>query len=252
MAFILEVQNVRKSFGNLRALDDISFGTAEKTLTILMGPNGSGKTTLINVIGGLYQPDSGKVFFRGEEITGFPPHKIYKLGLARTFQIPAMFSQLTVLENVMVAKKDNPGEKFGKSLLKRSWIEEEEKTAERAFEILGIVGLSHMWNTQSSVLSGGQLKLLEIGRALMSDARMILLDEPISGVNPTLAHKIFSTIVKIRDNFGITFLIIEHRLDIALSYVDSVIAMAFGKLLIAGKPQEVTSDVRVIEAYLGA
>jgi len=251
LVLVLEARNVRKSFGNLIALDDVSLSTEEKSLTILMGPNGSGKTTLINVIGGLYKPDSGTVLFHGKEITGLPPHKIFKLGLARTFQIPALFPQLTVLENVMVAQKDNPGESFSRSLYKRSWINEEAKTAEQGFEVLAMVGLSHMWDKLAAVLSGGQLKLLEIGRALMSDASMILLVEPISGVNPTLAHEIFSTLVKIRDNYGVTFLIIEHGLDIALSYVDSVIAMAYGKFLISGTPQEVTSDMRVIDAYLG-
>ncbi len=251
MRFAVDVRNISKSFGNLRALDDISFGAEEKSLTILMGPNGSGKTTLINVIGGLYKPDSGKVFFRERNITGLPPHDIYKLGLARTFQIPALFLQLTVLENLMVAQKDNPGESFARSILKRNWKEEEEKTAERAFEVLAMVGLSHMWDNQATVLSGGQLKLLEIGRALMTNADTILLDEPISGVNPTLAHEIFSTLIRLRDNYGITFLIVEHRLDIALSYVDSVIAMAYGKFVVSGTPQQVTSDKRVIDAYLG-
>ncbi len=251
MGFAIEVQSIKKFFGNLHALDDVSLGAEEKSLTILMGPNGSGKTTLINVIGGLYKPDSGKVLFHGKDITGFPPHDIYRLGVARTFQIPALFWQLTVLENIMVSRKDNPGESFAKSLLKRSWINEEEKTTEHAFEVLGLVGLSRMWDKAATVLSGGQLKLLEIGRALMSGASVMLLDEPISGVNPTLAHEIFSTLIKLRDNYGITFLIIEHRLDIALKYVDSVIALAYGKLLTAGTPQAVTSDKRVIDAYLG-
>jgi branched-chain amino acid transport system ATP-binding protein len=251
MGLAIEVRNIRKSFGNLQALDDVSLGAEEKSLTILMGPNGSGKTTLINVIGGFYKPDSGKVLLHGEDITGLTPHKIYRMGLARTFQIPALFWQLTVLENVMVAKKDHPGENFAKSLLSSSWIREEERTTEHAFEILSIVGLTRMWDKPATVLSGGQLKLLEIGRALMSGANVILLDEPISGVNPTLAHEIFATLVKLRDNYGITFLIIEHRLDIALGYVDAVVALAYGKLLVAGNAQEVTSDKRVIEAYLG-
>ena len=144
----------------------------------------------------------------------------------------------------MVAAKSNPGEGFARSLIKKSWINSEEKTAERAFEVLALVGLSHMWDKPASVLSGGQLKLLEIGRALMSEANTILLDEPISGVNPTLAHEIFSTLIDLRTKYGITFLIIEHRLDIALSYVDTVIAMAYGKFLVSGTPQEVTSDTQ--------
>jgi branched-chain amino acid transport system ATP-binding protein len=252
MGVAIEVQNIRKSFGNLRALDDVSLSAEEKSLTILMGPNGSGKTTLINVIGGFFKPDSGKVLFREREITGLPPHKLYSMGLARTFQVPELFWNLTVLENVMVAKKDNPGEGFARSLFKRFWIEEETRTTEHAFEVLAMVGLAHMWDKPATVLSGGQLKLLEIGRALMSDADTILLDEPISGVNPTLAHDIFSTLITLRNNYGITFFIIEHRLDIALKYVDEVIAMAYGKVVTAGKPEQVMGDRRVIEAYLGA
>ena len=251
MATALEVQGITKTFGNLRALDDISFKVEQETITILMGPNGSGKTTLVNVMGGYYKPDSGKVIFQGKDITGLQPYKIYRQGLARTFQIPALFTQLTVFENVMVAKKDNPGESFAKSLIKRTWIDAEKQASAEAFRILEIVGLSKMWDKQATTLSGGQMKLLEIARALMSGAKTILLDEPISGVNPTLAHSIFSTLVKLRDNLGITLFIIEHRLDIALGYVDSVIAMAYGKLVTTGTPQEVTSDKRVIDAYLG-
>lgn len=251
MAIAIEVQNIHKSFGNLRALDDVSLTAEEKSLTILMGPNGSGKTTLINVIAGFFKPDSGRVLFKGKDITGLAPHNLYKLGLARTFQVPALFLNLTVLENVLVAKKDNPGESFARSLLKRFWIREETQTTEQAFQVLAMVGLSHMWDKPATVLSGGQLKLLEIGRALMSDANTILLDEPISGVNPTLAHDIFSKLISLRDNYGITFFIIEHRLDIALRYVDEIIAMAYGKVVTSGKPQKVMSDERVVEAYLG-
>ncbi|HZW56187.1 MAG TPA: ABC transporter ATP-binding protein [Nitrososphaerales archaeon] len=251
MEAAIEVRNISKSFGNLRALDEVSMQVERHTITILMGPNGSGKTTLINVIGGYYKPDSGKVLYLGKDITGLPPYKIYRLGLTRTFQIPALFSQLTVFENVMAAKKDNPGENFAKSLLRRTWLGKEREASEEAFKILELIGLSKMWDKQATVLSGGQMKLLEIGRALMTGANTIMLDEPISGVNPTLAHEIFSTLVKLRDNYGITFFIIEHRLDIALTYVDRVIAMAFGKFVTEGSPQDVTADRRVVDAYLG-
>jgi branched-chain amino acid transport system ATP-binding protein len=251
LEYAIDVRDVSKSFGNLRALDHVSLTVDEHTITILMGPNGSGKTTLINVISGFYKPDSGRIIYRGSDITGLPPHEVYRKGIARTFQIPALFLNLTILENVMVAKKENTGEGFSKSLFKNLWADEERKTAEEAFKVLEIVGLTHMWDQTASVLSGGQMKLLEIGRALMSGADTILLDEPISGVNPRLAHDIFAKLVKLRDNYGITFFIIEHRLDIALSYVDKVVAMAFGKYLTGGTPQEVTSDKRVIEAYLG-
>ena len=252
MGSTLEVRNISKLFGSLRAVDDVSFGVEDESLTILIGPNGSGKTTLINVIGGFYKPDSGHVIYNGSEITGMQPHDIYKVGLARTFQIPALFWKLTALENVMVAKRGNPGETFSKSPFRPSWRRSEEQTAEEAFRVLEMIGLSKVWDQLANNLSGGQMKLLEIGRVLMSGAKTILMDEPISGVNPTLAHDIFSRLQTIRKEFGITFLIVEHRLDIALGYVDEAVAMAYGKLVAMGKPDVVMSDPRVVEAYLGA
>lgn len=251
MGKILEIQDVRKSFGSLRALDGVSFGVEERSVTILIGPNGSGKTTLINVASGLYTPETGKVIYSGKDITGLKPFKVYREGMVRTFQIPALFQKLSVLENVMVAKKENPGEAFSKVFRPGSWVRAEEQTAEEAFRILETVGLIKLWEQPASNLSGGQMKLLEMGRALISGATTMLLDEPISGVNPTLAHEIFKRILTLRDNAGLTFLIVEHRLDIALTYVDSVVAMAYGKLIAAGKPEVVMSDARVIDAYLG-
>jgi branched-chain amino acid transport system ATP-binding protein len=177
---------------------------------------------------------------------------VYRAGIARTFQVPALFSKLNVLENVLVAEKENPGEDFIRAPFKSLWKRPEEASTERAARILELVGLSQQWEKQANTLSGGQMKLLEIGRALMSGADLLLLDEPISGVNPTLAHEIFNTIVRLSKELGVTFLIIEHRLDIALGYVDNVIAMAYGKLISSGSPEAVISDPRVIEAYLGA
>ena len=251
MTAAIEVQNVSKSFGSLRAVDDVSVSIDEKSLTILIGPNGSGKTTLINTIAGLYGADSGRVLFYGKDITKLHSHEIYKMGLARTFQIPSLFGKLTVLENAMVAAKGNPGENFLKSLWKRSWIKKEREVAESAFKTLSIVGLYPMWDKPAESLSGGQMKLLEIGRALMGGANVVLLDEPISGVNPKLAHEIFETLVNLRRDLGVTFFIIEHRLDIAMQYIDTVVAMAYGKLIAAGKPELVMADPRLIEAYLG-
>ncbi len=248
---ILRVKNLTKTFGMLRALDRISLDVDERTLTILIGPNGSGKTTLINAIMGAFKTDSGEVVFEGKSITGWPSHKIYRLGLARTFQIPALFWKLTVLENLMVAERNNPGESFLSSVFKRSWAKAETRTTEKAARILELLGLSKVWANEASKLSGGQMKLVEIGRALMSDAKMLLLDEPVSGVNPTLAHEIFSKLVTLRDELGVTFLIVEHRLDIALDYVDYVQAMAYGKMIASGPPEKVMADSEVTEAYLG-
>jgi branched-chain amino acid transport system ATP-binding protein len=252
MAPLLEVRELRKSFGNLIALDGVSLDVEPETVNILIGPNGSGKTTLINTISGFYKADSGTVRLDGKDITGVPAYKLYALGLGRTFQIPTLFWKLTVMENVLVAAKDNPGESFFRSLLKRQWVKAETEATEKATRILELLGISKMWNTRANTLSGGQMKLLELARALMSGSRLILLDEPVSGVNPTLAHEIFARILKLRDELGVTFLIVEHRLDIALSYVDTVTAMAFGKVIAAGAPEAVIADKQVIDSYLGA
>ena len=252
MARILSVQEVSKSFGNLRALDGISIDVAERDVSILIGPNGSGKTTLINVVSGLYSPDSGRIRFEDRDVTGLPPYKLYDLGMARTFQIPALFWKLTVLENLLIAEKGNQGENFLRSLLSRFWNDKEREATEKASRILDLLGLSRLWNHPAYLLSGGQMKLVEIGRALMSEARLLLLDEPVSGVNPTLAHEIFSRILKLRDEFGLTFFIVEHRLDIALRYVDDIFAMALGKLIASGSPNEVMNNKKVVEAYLGS
>ncbi len=259
---ILSVEEIRKSFGNLHALDGVSLDIEEGKISILIGPNGSGKTTLINVISGLYKPDSGRVLFRGKEATSLAPYELYNLGLARTFQIPALFWKLTVLENLLVAVRNNPGERFLKSVLPSgvtswkelstpTWEESEKRAVEKAARILNLLGLSRIWDQPSYLLSGGQMKLVEIGRALMSDATLLLLDEPVSGVNPTLAHEIFSRILKLREELGLTFFIVEHRLDIALKYVDNMFAMALGRVIASGTPDDVMKDKRVIEAYLG-
>ncbi|OLB67698.1 hypothetical protein AUI06_12675 [archaeon 13_2_20CM_2_52_21] len=318
-ASILSVTDIRKSFGNLHALDGVSLEIEEGSVSILIGPNGSGKTTLINVMSGLYKPDSGRVLLRGKDATGLPPYELYHLGLARTFQIPALFWKLTVLENLLVAGRKNPGEGFFKSVLitglrsrqdflkpwldttagwqvihslaavrklirKRyfvdrlfrrraiigflkqlfaasvkpwrnfftlAWLEGEKEATQKAGRILNLLGLSRFWNQPAYLLSGGQMKLVEIGRALMADAKLLLLDEPVSGVNPTLAHEIFSRILHLRDELGITFFIVEHRLDIALRYVDQMFAMAFGQVIASGNPDQVMRNARVMEAYLG-
>jgi branched-chain amino acid transport system ATP-binding protein len=252
MGSLLQVKDVKRSFGNLRALDGVTLNVEEKTVTILIGPNGSGKTTLINVITGLQKPDEGHIHYGSTEITAWSPQQVYRAGIARTFQIPSMFGKLTVLENLLVAEKNHPGESFRKSLLKRLWAKHERDAVEKASRILQLLGLSEQRNTPASLLSGGQMKLVEIGRALMSDANLYLLDEPVSGVNPTLAHEIFARIIGLREQFGITFFIVEHRLDIALKYVDYVNAMASGRLIAAGTPDQVINDPKVIEAYLGA
>ncbi|MGQ9691563.1 MAG: ABC transporter ATP-binding protein [Thermoproteota archaeon] len=248
---ILSVEGVRKQFGGLVALNDVFIGVPEKQITIIIGPNGSGKTTLLNVISGVYKPDSGQVIYNGKEITGWPPHKVYDIGIVRTFQIPTLFHKLTVLENLLVAARKHVGENLTKAVFKRTWMKQEEELVEKAFKVMDLLNLSHLWNQQAGLLSGGEMKLVEIGRALMSDPKVILTDEPAGSVNPKLAHNIFKHIISLRDNLRITFLIIEHRLDVAIDYVDYAYALHSGKVIAEGKPDEVLANPNVIESYLG-
>ena len=248
---ILSVNGVHKHFGGLVVLDGVNMELEEKKLYQLIGPNGSGKTTLINVISGLFKPDEGSIIFDGHDITNLGPLKTYKTGLIRTFQIPQPFTKLTTLENLLTASGNNAGESFMKAPLKHLWVKDEKRIMEKSFEMLGMVNLLEQWEIQSQNLSGGQLKLLELGKAMMSGAKMILMDEPIAGVNPTLAHDIFKKIRKICDEQGITFLIIEHRLDIALQYADHVFAMDNGKIVAEGSSDEIINHPKVIESYLG-
>jgi len=248
---VLSINGVRKSFGGLLVLDGVNMELEEKKLYQLIGPNGSGKTTLINVISGLLKPDEGSIVFDGKDITQLGQFETYKTGLVRTFQIAQPFAKLTTLENLMTAGGENPGESFLKAPFRGSWTQEEKKIMEKAFEMMGTVNLLNQWEIESQNLSGGQLKLLELARALMTGSKMILMDEPIAGVNPTLAHEIFEKIRKIVIEEGKTFLIIEHRLDIALQYADHIFAMDKGKIVAQGNPDEIINHPKVIESYLG-
>ncbi len=249
---ILKLRDLVKSFGGLRAVDGVSMDVQERTLTILIGPNGGGKTTLINLVTGVYKPDQGKVLFDGEDITDRPPHEIFRLGIARTFQIPQPFRKLTVLENLLVCYPNNLGESFLSALRRGRWARIEERAVERAFKLLKLLNLDHLWDQESWKLSGGQMKLLEIGRALMSNAKLLVMDEPVAGVNPVLAHEIFKALRRLKDKLGLTIFMVEHRLDIALQYTDEAYVMASGKIISKGRPEEVVIDPQVIEAYLGS
>lgn len=217
----------------------------------LIGPNGSGKTTLINVVSGLLRPDSGKIIFDGADITKKGLFDTYKKGLVRTWQIPQPFNSLTTFENFQISSAGNSGESFLVAPLKSKWQADEKKITKISLEIMEMVNLSEQKDTQSQNLSGGQQKLLELGRAMMSGASMILMDEPIAGVNPTLAHQIFEKIAEICKKKKITFLIVEHRLDIALQYADFVFAMNQGKIIAKGDPDDVIKDPKVVESYMG-
>lgn len=248
---LLDVRNLTKRFGAFRAVDNVSMGITGKAISLLIGPNGSGKTTLLNCISGLFSPEEGKILYRGIDITSQPPHKIVKKGLVRTFQIAQPFLRLTVLENLLVSHGDNPGESILRSFVQGKWADQETKAVEKAHRILELLELEDLYEATAGTLSGGQLKLLEIGRALMTDAKTILMDEPAGSVSPVLAHTIFSHIQRLRDQLGLTFLLVEHRLDVAAEYVDRVCAMARGRVICEGAPKEVFNNPEVIESYLG-
>ena len=248
---ILSLSGIKKHFGGFWVLDGIDMDIEAGKMHQLIGSNGSGKTTLINVISGLIKPDEGKVVFDGVDITQKGPYETFKTGLVRTWQIPQAFKNLTTMENFLVSSEHNSGESYMYAPLKPKWKGDEEKIMDRAIEVMKMVNLLEKRDILSQNLSGGQQKLLELGRALMSDAKMILMDEPIAGVNPTLAHEIFEMIRDICVKQKITFLIVEHRLDISLQYVEHVLMTANGKILVEGDPQEVIKHPNVVESYLG-
>ncbi|MEK0342845.1 MAG: ABC transporter ATP-binding protein [Nitrosopumilus sp.] len=248
---ILSISGITKNFGGLTVLDGIDMEIKQGKLYQLIGPNGSGKTTLINVVSGLLKPDDGKIIFDGTDITQKGLFDTYKTGLVRTWQIPQPFNTLTTMENFLISSSDNAGESFLIAPLKSKWKNDEKRIADKAMKIMEIVSLVEKKDTISQNLSGGQQKLLELGRAMMSDASMILMDEPIAGVNPTLAHEIFEKISSLCKKQKITFLIVEHRLDIALQYADHVFAMNRGKIIAQGSSDEVIKHPKVMESYLG-
>lgn len=247
---LLKTVDLTLSFGALRAVDGASIEVPERRITLVIGPNGSGKTSLINTISGIYKPSSGKVIYDGIDITGLPPHRINELGIVRTFQIPQPFLRLTVLENLLVSWRGIPRTSLLRNMGRR-WVSGEKEAAEYAFKVLRFLNLDRVWDQYAYQLSGGQLKLLELGRALMNRARLVIMDEPIAGILPTLAHDIFSYMRKSVSELGITILAVEHRLDIALKYVDQVYAMHRGKIIASGPPDAVVSNPLVIESYLG-
>lgn len=246
---LLKTINLSKFFDGLKAIDRVSLEAQKNLITLVIGPNGSGKSTLINTVSGLYRSDGGKVILEGRDITNKPPHEIYKLGLVRTFQIPQPLKRLTVLENLMMAD-ESPGEGILGSL-GSSWLEKESELSKRAFRYLEFLKLDHLWNIESHKLSGGQLKLLEVGRALMRNAKLIVMDEPVAGVNPNLAHSILKRLVELKKS-GVSLLLIEHRLDIVLKYVDYIYVMVAGRLIAEGLEEEIINNPEVVEAYLSA
>jgi branched-chain amino acid transport system ATP-binding protein len=251
-ANILEVKQVTRSFDGLKAVDNCSLSVRRGTITGLIGPNGAGKTTLFNLITGFLKPSSGEISFAGERIDTLPPHEIFHSGLVRTFQIPRALGSMTVLENLMLVPAQQIGERLWASWLLPGRIGQQETTIlHQAISVLEYVDLIRLRDEYASNLSGGQKKLLELARALMADPTMILLDEPGAGVNRVLLRRLVSHIEQLCFERGITFFIIEHDMDLVARLCDPVIVMSEGRTIAEGSPEEVSSNQRVLEAYLG-
>jgi branched-chain amino acid transport system ATP-binding protein len=249
---MLEIQNVHKSFGGLRAVNDCTLQVQEGSITGLIGPNGAGKTTLFNIITGFYKPDRGRIVFQGENIEGLPPDEIFHKKMFRTFQITREFEQMTVLENLMIVPSGQIGEKVWNTWIHSKRVKEQERKIKgQAIDVLDFVELTHLQNEYAGTLSGGQKKLLELAKCLMAEPRMVLLDEPGAGVNPTLMKKLASHIRQLCEQRGLTFFLIEHDMDLVMNLCNPVIVMSEGKKLAEGHPTEIRKDERVLEAYLG-
>ena len=248
----ITVENVHKHFGGLRAVDGASLTIETGSITGLIGPNGAGKTTLFNVIAGLYAPTSGRVLLDGEDITGLTPHELFAKGVLRTFQIAHEFSTLTVRDNLMMVPADQSGESLIHAWLHPARVRQQEaEIRARADEVLDFLQISHVADELAGNLSGGQKKLLELGRTMMVDAKIVFLDEVGAGVNRTLLNTIGDAIIRLNKERGYTFCMIEHDMDFIGRLCNPVICMAEGKVLAQGTAEEVKNNEDVIEAYLG-
>jgi branched-chain amino acid transport system ATP-binding protein len=249
---LLVVQDLSISFGGLRAVDDMSLTIRQGSIAGLIGPNGAGKSTLFNLIAGYHRPDAGRVFLAGEDITGQPPHVLFGKGLLRTFQIAREFSSLTVRENLMMVPAAQSGETFVGALLRPARVRAEERALrDKADDILMFLEISHVADLPAGSLSGGQKKLLELGRTMMADPKIIFLDEVGAGVNRTLLYTIAGAIRRLNRERGYTFCLVEHDMQFIAELCDEVTCMAEGRLLARGSVEEIMSDETVIAAYLG-
>ena len=249
---MLQISKINKSFGGLKVLNNLSLKIEKGSISGLIGPNGAGKTTLFNVINGSIKPDSGSVQLDNYELIGLQPHELFEIGVLRTFQIPHEFFSLTVLDNLLVVPPNKIGETFfGQWFFEKKIKKIEEINVKKAKDILDILGLSHLEKEYAGNLSGGQKKLLELGRVMMVEPKIILLDEVGAGVNKTLLKKISNIIKKLNKEKKYTFIMIEHDLDFISKLCDTIIVMAEGQFLTQGNIQQIKSNQKVIDIYLG-
>jgi neutral amino acid transport system ATP-binding protein len=249
---LLDVEEVVKRFGGIRAVDGASFDIGAGSITALIGPNGAGKTTLFNVMTGFYRGDHGSVRLAGEEVLRLPAYAIARRGMVRTFQITKALAAMPVIDNMMLAAPDQPGERFHNVVFRIGAVRKREREVRgQALELLEVFNLAHLADAYAGTLSGGQRKLLELARALMARPRLLLLDEPMAGINPTLGRRLLDHMQRLRREEGVTFLFIEHDMEVVMNHSDRVIVMASGRVIASGEPHEVRRDQRVIDAYLG-
>jgi ABC-type branched-subunit amino acid transport system ATPase component len=249
---LLVVDEVSHRFGGVRAVDRASFTVQEESITGLIGPNGAGKTTVFNIVSGFLRAESGSVTFSGRRLEKLPPHRVARAGLVRTFQAPRILTRMSVLENLMLGAMDQPGERLGLAWLHGPASKREREVRAAAASMLELLRLGHLADAYAGTLSGGQRKLLELGRALMATPSLLLLDEPLAGVAPTLAGQLLDHITSLREDRGVTVLIIEHDMESVMSICNWVVAMDQGRVLAAGTPAEIQANERVIESYLGS
>jgi branched-chain amino acid transport system ATP-binding protein/neutral amino acid transport system ATP-binding protein len=248
---LLDVKGLRQRFGGVTALDGADLSVEQGRITGLIGPNGAGKTTLFNAVTGVLTPNEGVVRFDGIEVTGWRPDRLADIGLSRTFQIARGLAQLTVIENLMLYGKHQPGETFAAAILRTSAARTRESALrERAIAVARELNLLHVGDNRAVDLSGGQKKLLELGRALMAEPKLIMLDEPAAGINPTLAKKLGEHILALKSR-GMTFLIVEHNMGLVAALCDHVVVLVQGKRFIEGRFSDLRADARVQEAYMG-
>lgn len=249
---MIEIKNVSKHFGGIKAVENVSLNINKGSITGLIGPNGAGKTTLFNIIAGFYSADFGEILFEGENISSLRSDELFKKGILRTFQIAHEFENLSVRENLMMVPGNQTGETIFHSWISRSKIRSEEReNSKKALEVMEFLNLDHLADERAGSLSGGQKKLLELGRTMMVDAKIVLLDEVGAGVNKTLLKKIGESIKTLNKELGYTFFMIEHDIEFISSLCDPVIVMTEGTVLTEGNVSSIKNDERVIEAYLG-